>query len=54
MEALDLHDNVHYRETTRLMASVHDLFNTNLLPYLIVVALRLRLGPPPKKPKRSK
>jgi hypothetical protein len=54
MEALDLHDNVHYRETTRLVASVHDLFNTNLLPYLTVVALRLRLGAPPKKPKRAK
>jgi hypothetical protein len=44
MEALDLRDNVHYREMTRAAASAHDLLNTNLLPYLVVVALRLRLG----------
>ncbi len=44
MEAMDLHDNVRYRETTRALASLHDVVNTNLLPYLIVVALRLRLG----------
>lgn len=49
MEAMDLRDNVHYRETTRALASLHDLVNTNLLPYLIVFALRLRLGPPGKK-----
>ena len=48
MEAMDLHDNVRYRETTRALASLHDLVNTNLLPYLIVVGLRLRLGAPPK------
>lgn len=54
MEALDLRDNVKYRETTRALASLHDLLNTNLLPYLTVVALRLRLGAPPKAPKRSK
>jgi hypothetical protein len=54
MEALDLRDNVRYRETTRALASLHDLVNTNLLPYLIVVALRLRLGAPPKAPKRTK
>jgi hypothetical protein len=53
MELLDLRDNVRYREVTRAVASMHDLFNTNLLPYLIVVALRLRLGPPPKRPKRA-
>ena len=52
MEVLDLRDNVRYREATRAVASLHDLFNTNLLPYLIVVALRLRLGPPAKRPKR--
>jgi len=46
MEALDLRDNVRYRETTRLVASAHDFFNTNLLPYLIVVSLRLRRAPP--------
>jgi hypothetical protein len=49
MEALDLHDNVRYRETTRLMASSHDIWNTNLLPFLLVVGLRLRLGPPGKR-----
>ena len=54
MEALDLRDNVRYRETTRALASLHDVVNTNLLPYLIVVALRLRLGPPAKTPKRAK
>ena len=54
MEALDLRDNVRYRETTRALASVHDLLNTNLLPFLIVLALRLRYGPPEKKPKRAK
>jgi hypothetical protein len=54
MEALDLRDNVKYRETTRALASLHDLVNTNLLPYLTVVALRLRLGPPAKTPKRTK
>jgi len=54
MEALDLRDNVRYRETTRALASLHDLFNTNLLPYLIVVALRLRLGRPAKTPRRTK
>ena len=54
MEAMDLRDNVRYRETTRALASLHDLVNTNLLPYLIVVALRLRLGAPPKKAKRAK
>ena len=54
MEALDLRDNVRYRETTRALASLHDLVNTNLLAYLIVVALRLRLGPPAKRPKRTK
>ena len=54
MEALDLRDNVRYRETTRALASLHDLVNTNLLPYLTVVALRLRLGAPPKKPKATK
>jgi len=54
MEALDLRDNVRYRETTRALASLHDLVNTNLLAYLIVVALRLRLGAPPKAPKRAK
>jgi hypothetical protein len=46
MEALDLRDNVRYRETTRVVASLHDFFNTNLLPYLIVVSLRLRRAPP--------
>ena len=46
MEAMDLHDNVRYQETTRLMASAHDIWNTNLLPFLVVLALRLRLGPP--------
>ena len=54
MEALDLRDNVRYRETTRALASLHDLVNTNLLAYLVVVALRLRLGPPAKAPKRTK
>jgi len=54
MEALDLRDNVRYRETTRALASLHDLVNTNLLAYLVVVALRLRLGAPPKKAKRAK
>lgn len=54
MEALDLRDNVRYRETTRALASLHDLVNTNLLAYLIVVSLRLRLGPPAKTPKRTK
>ena len=54
MEALDLRDNVKYRETTRALASLHDLLNTNLVPFLIVVALRLRYGPPEKKPKRAK
>jgi hypothetical protein len=54
MELLDLRDNVRYRETTRVLASLHDLANTNLLPCLVVVALRLRLGPPPKAPKRTK
>jgi len=54
MEALDLRDNVRYRETTRALASLHDLVNTNLLAYLTVVALRLRLGPPAKAPKRTK
>jgi hypothetical protein len=54
MEALDLRDNVRYRETTRALASLHDLVNTNLLPYLTVVALRLRLGPPAKVAKRAK
>jgi hypothetical protein len=54
MELLDLRDNVRYRETTRALASLHDLVNTNLLAYLIVVALRLRLGPPAKAPKRTK
>jgi hypothetical protein len=54
MEALDLRDNVRYRETTRALASLHDLVNTNLLPYLVVMALRLRLGPPPKASKRAK
>jgi hypothetical protein len=54
MEVLDLRDNVRYRETTRALATMHDLVNTNLLPYLIVVALRLRYGPPEKKPKRAK
>jgi|ERR1051325_10195251 hypothetical protein len=54
MEALDLRDNVRYRETTRALASLHDLVNTNLLAYLTVVALRLRSGAPPKKPKATK
>lgn len=54
MEALDLRDNVRYRETTRALASLHDLVNTNLLAYLTVVALRLRLGAPPKMPKATK
>jgi hypothetical protein len=54
MEAMDLRDNVRYRETTRALASLHDLLNTNLLAYLIVVALRLRLGPPARAAKRSK
>jgi len=54
MEAMDLRDNVRYREATRAVASLHDLVNTNLLPYLMVVALRLRLGPPPKSAKRPK
>ena len=54
MEALDLRDNVRYRETTRAMASAHDLINTNLVPLLVVLALRLRYGPPEKKPKRAK
>lgn len=54
MEALDLRDNVRYRETTRALASLHDLLNTNLVPFLIVVALRLRYGPPEKRPKRAK
>jgi hypothetical protein len=54
MEALDLRDNVRYRETTRALATLHDLVNTNLLPYLIVLALRLRYGPPEKRPKRAK
>ncbi|HEV8241918.1 MAG TPA: hypothetical protein VGS57_21315 [Thermoanaerobaculia bacterium] len=54
MEALDLRDNVKYRETTRALASLHDLVNTNLLAYLTVVALRLRLGAPAKTPKRTK
>jgi hypothetical protein len=57
MEALDLRDNFRYRETTRALASVHDLLNTNLLPYLVVVGLRLRLGVEkssrPPKPKRQ-
>ena len=52
MEALDLRDNVRYRETVRALASVHDLVNTNLLPLLLVMALRLRLGKPAKKPKK--
>jgi hypothetical protein len=46
MEAMDLHDNVRYRDTTRAMASAHDIWNTNLMPLLVVTALRLRLGPP--------
>jgi hypothetical protein len=54
MELLDQRDNVRYRETTRALASLHDLVNTNLLPFLVVFALRLRLGPPPKAPKRTK
>src|ERR1041384_3873435 len=54
MEALDLRDNVRYQETTRALASLHDLVNTNLLAYLTVVALRLRLGAPPRKPKATK
>jgi hypothetical protein len=48
MEAMDLHDNVRYRDATRWMASAHDIWNTNLLPFLIVCALRLRLGRPAK------
>ena len=54
MEALDLRDNMRYPETTRALASLHDLANTNLLPYLIVVSLRLRLGAPAKTAKRAK
>lgn len=45
MEAMDLRDNFRYRETTRVMASLHDLLNTNLLPFLVLVSLRLRRGP---------
>ena len=48
MEAMDLRDNVKYREMTRVMASLHDIWNTNLLPFLVVLTLRLRLGPPAK------
>jgi hypothetical protein len=48
MEAMDLRDNVRYSEQTRVIASLHDLVNTNLLPYLLVVGLRLRLGSPAK------
>ena len=54
MEALDLHDNVRYPDTTRAMASLHDIWNTNLLPLLTVLTLRLRLGPPAKRDKRQK
>jgi hypothetical protein len=54
MEALDLRDNVRYRETTRAMASLHDLMNTNLLAFLVVVTMRLRLGAPAKRGKRAK
>jgi hypothetical protein len=54
MEAMDLRDNVRYRETTRVLASLHDLVNTNLLPYLVVVSLRLRLGPPGDGKPRTK
>jgi hypothetical protein len=54
MEAMDLRDNVRYRETTRVMASLHDLLNTNLIPYLLLVSLRLRAGPPGEPRPRAK
>jgi hypothetical protein len=53
MEAMDLRDNVRYREMTRAMASLHDIWNTNILSVLIVAALRLRMGKPPKRKGRS-
>jgi hypothetical protein len=52
MEAMDLRDNVKYREMTRVMASLHDIWNTNLLPFLVVLTLRLR-PPPTGKRQRS-
>ena len=54
MEALDLRDNVRYREMTRALASTHDLLNTNLLAFLIVLTLRLRMGPPAKRKAKVK
>ena len=54
MEALDLRDNVNYREFTRAIATTHDLLNTNLLPFLVVLTLRLRMGPPAKRARKAK
>ena len=49
MEGLDLRDNVRYPPTVRAVEAIHDLVNTNLTPFLFVLTLRLRYGPPEKK-----
>ena len=49
MEGLDLRDNVRYPPTVRAVEAVHDLVNTNLASFLLVLTMRLRYGPPEKK-----
>ena len=54
MEALDLRDNVHYPTTVRIVESARDLINTNLSPFLFVLATRMRLGKPaPARKKKA-
>jgi hypothetical protein len=54
MEALDLRDNVRYPATVRAVEAVHDLVNTNLAPFLLVLTMRLRYGAPEPRKKKPK
>lgn len=42
MEILDLRDNLVYAGTLRLGASLHDLVNTNLIPFVLVLLAKRR------------
>jgi hypothetical protein len=54
MEALDLRDNVRYPATVRAVEAVHNLVNTNLAPFLLVLTMRLRYGAPEPRKKKPK
>lgn len=42
MEILDLRDDYVYTETLRFSASLHDLVNTNLIPFILVILAKRR------------